>query len=83
MIGRDAAPPGDLEEIEWTEADERPPVEPFRWLAGDDVPARFAPYAVSRRDPTGMAGLWQAIESLPGRRRGTGRRAPASGWSPG
>jgi hypothetical protein len=79
-----APPPGELEEIEWTEADEAPPAEPFRWLAGDDVPARFAAYAVGSRDPTGTAGMWLAIEGLSGRPgHGAARHSPVSGVSPG
>jgi hypothetical protein len=86
MIGRDIRPdgvtPGQLEEIEWTVADEAPPPEPFRWLVGDDVPARVVPYDAGRRDPTGVAGVWLAIEGLSGRGRRPIERSPISGSSP-
>lgn len=39
------------------------PVPPLRLLAGLPAPQEV-PYARHRPDPTGMAGLWQAISNL-------------------
>jgi len=65
---------GDLEVIELPDepmanGDEPPQVEPLRWLLGDPVPPRQAPFARTGGDPIGAAGIWVALGGLraPGR----------------
>lgn len=53
---------GDLEVIEMDPVAPCP-VPPLRLLAGLPAPQEV-PYARHRPDPTGMAGLWQAISNL-------------------
>lgn len=41
-----------------------PPREPLRWLAGEPATPRQATFARGGSDPTGSAGLWQALQGF-------------------
>ncbi len=66
--------PRELDDLEVIEIPDEPmasgdapsPVEPFRWLLGDPVPARHVPFAGQRTDPIGAAGIWVALGGLHG-----------------